>query len=152
MCRRVLPKAMKLVNLESKPESISAWFPGFPGGSSVKKKNLPAMQEMHRRCSLIPESGRSLGGGHGNPLQYSCLENLVDRVGCKESDTTEATELTAQHTLLDSQASMLNSTSDCLLRGSLTVFILKAFSGSEITSQQFPHKPPHSEAWSHNSS
>ena len=29
--------------------------------------------------SLIPGSGRSLGGGHGNPLQYSCLENPMDR-------------------------------------------------------------------------
>ena len=27
----------------------------------------------------IPESGRSPGGGHGNPLQYSCLENPLDR-------------------------------------------------------------------------
>ena len=27
----------------------------------------------------IPESGRSPGGGHGNPLQYSCLENPTDR-------------------------------------------------------------------------
>ena len=42
---------------------------------------------------LIPGSGRSLGGGHGNPLQYSCLENPMDRGaqwglwGHKESDT-----------------------------------------------------------------
>ena len=28
---------------------------------------------------MIPESGRSLGGGHGNPFQYSCLENPMDR-------------------------------------------------------------------------
>ena len=28
---------------------------------------------------LIPGSGRSSGEGHGNPLQYSCLENLIDR-------------------------------------------------------------------------
>ena len=28
---------------------------------------------------LIPGLRRSLGGGHGNPLQYSCLENLMDR-------------------------------------------------------------------------
>ena len=28
---------------------------------------------------LMPESGRSPGGRHGNPLQYSCLENLTDR-------------------------------------------------------------------------
>ena len=32
-----------------------------------------------RDTDLIPESGRSLGGGHGNPLQYSCQENLRDR-------------------------------------------------------------------------
>ena len=30
-------------------------------------------------ASSIPESGRSPGGGHGNPLQYSCLENPMDR-------------------------------------------------------------------------
>ena len=30
----------------------------------------------------IPESGRSPGGGHGNPLKYSCLENPVDRGTC----------------------------------------------------------------------
>jgi len=29
--------------------------------------------------SSIPEKGRSPGGGHGNPLQYSCLENPIDR-------------------------------------------------------------------------
>ena len=28
---------------------------------------------------LVPGLGRSLGGGHGNPLQYSCLENTTDR-------------------------------------------------------------------------
>ena len=38
-----------------------------------------------RDAGLIPELGRSPGGGHGNPLQYSCLENSIDRrslVGC----------------------------------------------------------------------
>ena len=33
----------------------------------------------HKRHCLIPGLGRSLGGGHGNPLQYSCLENPMDR-------------------------------------------------------------------------
>ena len=32
-----------------------------------------------RDMSSIPGSGRSSGGGYGNPLQYSCLENPVDR-------------------------------------------------------------------------
>ena len=43
---------------------------------------------------LIPGSGRSFGGGYGNPRQYSCLENPMDRGTWwihKESDTTEAT-------------------------------------------------------------
>ena len=34
-----------------------------------------------RDTGLIPGSGRSSGGGHGNPLQYSCLENPMDRGG-----------------------------------------------------------------------
>ena len=47
---------------------------------------------------LIPGSGRSPGGGHGNPLRYSCLENSMDsgawratvHRGHKESDRTKA--------------------------------------------------------------
>ena len=44
----------------------------------------------------IPESGRSLGDGNGNPLQYSCLENTMDAGpwGRKRSDTTERLHLT----------------------------------------------------------
>ena len=42
-------------------------------------KNLPANTGDIRDVDLIPESGRSPGGGHGNPLQYSCLENPMDR-------------------------------------------------------------------------
>ena len=49
---------------------------GFPGGSVVK--NLPAIQEL-QETGLIPGSGRLLGGGHGNLLQYSCPENPTDR-------------------------------------------------------------------------
>ena len=37
------------------------------------------MEEMLRDVGLIPGFGRSPGGGHGNPLQYSCLENPTDR-------------------------------------------------------------------------
>ena len=39
-------------------------------------KNMPANAE---DASLIPGLGRSPGGGHGNPLQYSCLENPMNR-------------------------------------------------------------------------
>ena len=46
-------------------------------------KNLPANV---RDMGLIPESERSPGEGNGNPLQYSCLENPVDRVAWHAAD------------------------------------------------------------------
>ena len=50
---------------------------GFLGGASGKE---PICQTRDiRDTGLIPGSGRSPGGGHGNPLQYSCLENPTDR-------------------------------------------------------------------------
>ena len=42
-------------------------------------KNPPANAGDIRDAGLIPGSGRSLEGGHGNPFQYSCLENPMDR-------------------------------------------------------------------------
>ena len=48
---------------------------GFPGGSAVK--NMPASTGAD--ADSIPEMGRFPGGGHGNPFQYSCLENSMDR-------------------------------------------------------------------------
>ena len=42
-------------------------------------KNPPVHAGDIGDVSLIPGSGRSPGGGHGNPLQFSCLENPVDR-------------------------------------------------------------------------
>ena len=65
---------------------------GFPGGSVVK--NLPAKAG---NAGSIPGSGRSLGEGKCNPLQYSCLGNSMDRGAwwaivhgvTKESDMTE---------------------------------------------------------------
>ena len=44
--------------------------PGFPGGSDSKESACNAGD-----LGSIPGLGRSLGGGHSNPLQYSCLEN-----------------------------------------------------------------------------
>ena len=42
-------------------------------------KNLPANAGDIRDLGLTPGSGRSPRGGHGNLLEYSCLENLMDR-------------------------------------------------------------------------
>ena len=64
----------------------------IPGGAPGKEPTCSAGDG-----SLIPGSGRFTGGGNGNPLQYSCLKNLVDKKslvgyslwGHKESDTTE---------------------------------------------------------------
>ena len=61
----------------------------FPGGSDGKASVYDAGDP-----GLISGLGRSLGEGTGNPLQYSCLENPMDRGAwcpwdCKESDMTE---------------------------------------------------------------
>ena len=50
---------------------------GFPGGPVVK--NLPAYAGDERDADSTPKSGRSSVRGKGNPLQYSHLENLMDR-------------------------------------------------------------------------
>ena len=44
-------------------------------------KNPPANAGDIRDSGSIPGSGRAPRGGHGNPLQYSCLENPMDRGG-----------------------------------------------------------------------
>ena len=70
----------------------------FPGVVSGKKKNLPASAADVRDMGSIPGLGRSPGGGHGNPLQHSCLENPMQRGAWQtavhriaESDKTEIT-------------------------------------------------------------
>jgi len=48
-------------------------LPGFPGGSDSKASACNVGD-----LGLIPGLGRSPGEGNGNPLQFSCLENLMD--------------------------------------------------------------------------
>ena len=50
---------------------------GFPG--DAVGKNLPADAGAARDMGSVSGSGRSPGEGNGNPLQYSCLGNLMDR-------------------------------------------------------------------------
>ena len=45
-------------------------------------KNLPVNAGDIKDLGMIPGSGRAPGGGNGNPLQYSCLENPMDRGAC----------------------------------------------------------------------
>ena len=66
---------------------------GFPGGSVVKNQPANAGD-----VGLIYDWGRSPGEGNGNPLQYSCLENVTDRGAC----------LTTVHGVSKSQTSLSN--------------------------------------------
>ena len=63
---------------------------GFPGMLVVKI--LPANAGDVRDVGSIPGSGRSPRGGHGNPLQYFCLENPMDR-GAWQATVYRVTEL-----------------------------------------------------------
>ena len=78
---------MFLFSWETYPEVELQGHMGFPGGSDSKEST----------CNVgdlysIPGLGRSPGEGHGNPLQYSCLENPHGQrslAGCKELDMAE---------------------------------------------------------------
>ena len=70
--------------------SVNRKIGGFPGDSAVKTPPATA-----RDLGLIPGSGRSSGGGNGNPFQYSCLGNPITEepgglrsIGSQELDTT----------------------------------------------------------------
>ena len=97
---------------------------GFPGGSESKEFACNA-----GHLGLIPGLGRTPGGWHGNPLQYSCLENPTDRGlvgyspwGLKESDMTEQLS-TAQHISQNGNNSLL---SNSLIKGHLLLVQLKS--------------------------
>ena len=74
-------------------EGVTCYM-GFSGDTMVK--NLPVNAGDSKDSGLIPGSGKSPGIGNGNLLQYSCLENSMDRGvwwatvhGVTELDTTE---------------------------------------------------------------
>ena len=53
---------------------FALWYKDYPGGSDGKASSYNAGEP-----GSIPGLGRSPGEGNGNPLQYSCLENSMDR-------------------------------------------------------------------------
>ena len=70
------------MDLELGGDPLKWYYPlggtqGFPGSTSGKEP--PANAEDRRDTGSVPESGRSPGGGNGNPLQYPCLGNPMDR-------------------------------------------------------------------------
>ena len=85
---------MQVAVIKKKIFFVFLSFQGFPGSSDGKESPCNVGD-----LGSIPGSGRSPGGGNGNPPQYSCLENphgqksLVgySPKGCKESDMTKHT-------------------------------------------------------------
>ena len=76
-----LPRHSPCRLLTSCPSAAFAGFDvGFPGGSDSKASAYNAGVTGY--TGLIPGLGISPGGGHGNPLQYSCLENSMVREAC----------------------------------------------------------------------
>ena len=90
----VLMPEILLPEIHPQEISLNMLKTQLPGGSVVKHQ--PATAGEAGDVGSIPGSGRSPGEGHGTPLQYSCLENSMDRRvgivhGVAESDTIEHT-------------------------------------------------------------
>ena len=98
---------LSLVSLTGTHKYINIYISG-----SAVVKNLPASAGDTRDAGSIPGLGRSPGRGNGNLLQYSCLENFVDRGAwwvtvhgdLNESDMVEHTHISLLGTLLHSHS------------------------------------------------
>ena len=73
-CQTVTPLARRRRQIYTSPSQAQS----FPGGCASGEEPTCQCREMLRDMGSVPGSGRSAGGGHGNPLQYSCLENSRD--------------------------------------------------------------------------
>ena len=101
-------------------------FLGFPGGSGSKEYACNSED-----LGSIPGLGESPGGGHGNPLWYSCLENLHGRKslvgysprGLTESDMTEQVKHSTHSKYMDMFC--IHSATLCPFMGACSLFKLK---------------------------
>ena len=101
-----LPQKRKTLSRGSSLDGKDSFVSYSRNGASqvaLVVKNMPANARDIRDVGSIPGSGRSPGGGLGNPLQYPCLENPMDRGawqapwGHKELDSTEWLSLSIFH-------------------------------------------------------
>ena len=67
----------EIENEEAKQRETVRKIENFPSSASGREPTCQSRK--HKKTGSIPESGGSPGGGQGNPLQYSCLENSMDR-------------------------------------------------------------------------
>ena len=89
--RRIKEENEEQENKTTNRASLTFKYKVFPGGSDGKESTCDAGD-----LGSIPEPGRCPGGGNGNPFQYSCFENFIERnlesyglLGCKELDKIE---------------------------------------------------------------
>ena len=104
---------------------------GFSGGSVVKNTTNNAGDA--RDGDLIPGWGKSLGGGHGNPLQYSCLKNPIDRGAWRATVHVAAAAESLQScpTLCDpSDSSLLGSPIPGILQARTLEWVVISFSNA----------------------
>ena len=83
-----------LVSIHAEPVCAFIYFSVFPGGSDGKEPACNALDP-----GSIPGKGRSPGEGNGNPLQYSCLENPMDRGAWRTAVCGVTKSQTVQRTL-----------------------------------------------------
>ena len=105
-------------------------FMGFPGGSDGKESTCNAGE-----LGLIPGLGRYPWGGHGNPLQYSCLENIhgqsslggLQFIGPQRVGHDWVTKHCTAHTDLSAETIYNPVTAFVFIFGSLTLYTQLAF-------------------------